>query len=1167
MRNVSSLVAMCASAFAIVLPVASDAAGLDGVSFTTNDWFDASFASLAIDTVIATNTTTGITRGMGSWTAAPTNGTAKIVADGAGPATYLEVKAPGEELTFTPSVLVSPTGYETVSAEVRATVMEELPELSGVQTAFMVYDDETSVKPCGYTATGWTNLVYSGAMSDLTNGWFEIYADFASISGIRCVRYSVKPSGGSLSVLKDSAGETWFQTAGSATTVNSVSLSGTGDCRAINGDSLAEVMVAEVGGVQYSTVNAAIAAASAGDTVSLVRALDGADVAVSKGITLALGSYNLAAASFSVASGVTLTVTGTGAISAPAITGGGSVAFSNAATLNLTGGSSALATITAADNLTIVGYGSVAVSGAVNVAGVLNFALNSFVDVKESIGDTYTINLSAATVSAASLVGVGNIATSGGVEADAASFHGSVGGAGGYTARGLTTFYGRNSFTGDLSLGAGAKVKIVSSLDGLSPFFRLDASDEDSVVTDDSGHVTNWVSQVNGHTFTNETSQMTLSTDYFGGRKAVVTQMDTLYTSYTKSNTRHAQSFIGAVRYVEAGTGTRVLFGFNSNNCHIGKRGSDYAYWSKMKGSKQEYYSGFWQNGVYGKTYFNASEDVTFTVIGFNRFSNAGEPEPERFGGNGASLAIGELIAFNNSDPTHEQIKQAETYLANKWGVSGRSLSGTAGVGLAAGSLLDLGGTAQAIASLSGSGVVSNGTLTVTDPISVAVGSMLVIPYGSTYTCASGTGANIDTTAGTVTLLHKAADVGGVVYETVQDAFDAYESGTLTIYENATDIDLGTTEKSVVIVLADGVSAPTFSTTLPWQTTYSEGTLTHARIASTFVYIGPSAYSPVASNFEIGGVVASDAPGDSDTVQFDTDVTITTSSTGYRYEAVVVNAAVTLNGGSNSYYLHANSISGTGKLALGNYAKIATQSGTGTISCELEVNAAGSSNAAQLYIADGGREMTLTGVLSGSGYLKCTRKANTSSSYSGNTFHCSDTTGFTGTIESVKPGSNDVGRNQITFWPTCDLSGATVIVGQYSGGRGRIIDGQSNSTVYRFGSFSGYVSPSASNIGNSHPTIEIGALNRNDTVTGNWMPHGDRNPYIRKVGTGTLTTTAANAYGYILNGGTLKVLATDTAPVVTEIKGMKPVCTTETIGADEYKVYTLEKRGATFIFF
>ena len=109
MKRILSFAAMCVSALGTVFPVAASTVDLDGVAFTTNDWFDASFTSLAVDTAIATNSTTGITCGAGMWTEAPTNGTAKIVADGEGPATYLEVKAPGESLTFTPSTSTSPS--------------------------------------------------------------------------------------------------------------------------------------------------------------------------------------------------------------------------------------------------------------------------------------------------------------------------------------------------------------------------------------------------------------------------------------------------------------------------------------------------------------------------------------------------------------------------------------------------------------------------------------------------------------------------------------------------------------------------------------------------------------------------------------------------------------------------------------------------------------------------------------------------------------------------------------------------------------------------------------------------------------------------------------------------------------------------------------------------
>ena len=106
-----------AAAIAACCAFTVNAAGFDGKTLVTNDWFDASFTALAVDTVIATNTATGITRGAGTWTSAPTNGTAKIVADGG--ATKLAIDAPDEELTFTPAALASATGMGTSGSAVR----------------------------------------------------------------------------------------------------------------------------------------------------------------------------------------------------------------------------------------------------------------------------------------------------------------------------------------------------------------------------------------------------------------------------------------------------------------------------------------------------------------------------------------------------------------------------------------------------------------------------------------------------------------------------------------------------------------------------------------------------------------------------------------------------------------------------------------------------------------------------------------------------------------------------------------------------------------------------------------------------------------------------------------------------------------------------------------
>ena len=248
---------------AFVCTFCAMAAGFDGYTLTTNDWFDASFTALTADTVIAQGDTTGITRGAGSWTAVPTRGTATIAADtdAGGEATLLSLSAPGEELTFTPATLATASGYETVSVEIKADAIDELPEVGNdVQAAFTVLLDENdALSAQGWTATGWTNLVYA-ATDDLTNAWFTLSVDLANVSGVRYVRYSVKPAAGTLSALADGAGTTWFQAGKNADAIQSVSFSGTGSIRSFSGDELDPVAVATYNGVGYMTIEEAIAA-------------------------------------------------------------------------------------------------------------------------------------------------------------------------------------------------------------------------------------------------------------------------------------------------------------------------------------------------------------------------------------------------------------------------------------------------------------------------------------------------------------------------------------------------------------------------------------------------------------------------------------------------------------------------------------------------------------------------------------------------------------------------------------------------------------------------------------------------------------------------------------------------------------------------------------------
>ena len=219
------------------------AAGFDGLALTTNDWFDAGFTSLAADTAIVADSTTGITRGAGSWTAVPATGSATVVTDPSdAEATYLSIDAIDETLTFTPAALASATGMETVTFNVQTIAIDELTDPgSDAQAAFAIYSaDGVAHSLVGYVAGGWTNFTYASA-ADLTNAWFTLYTDFATVGNVRYVRYSIKP-GAEVIVLGDSEGTTWFPSAApSATTVASVSFTGCGNCRSFSGDSLAEV--------------------------------------------------------------------------------------------------------------------------------------------------------------------------------------------------------------------------------------------------------------------------------------------------------------------------------------------------------------------------------------------------------------------------------------------------------------------------------------------------------------------------------------------------------------------------------------------------------------------------------------------------------------------------------------------------------------------------------------------------------------------------------------------------------------------------------------------------------------------------------------------------------------------------------------------------------------
>lgn len=113
----------------------------------------------------------------------------------------------------------------------------------------------------------------------------------------------------------------------------------------------------------------------------------------------------------------------------------------------------------------------------------------------------------------------------------------------------------------------------------------------------------------------------------------------------------------------------------------------------------------------------------------------------------GMSGNIAEVLVFNRALAPQERAA-VEKYLQIKWFGGTPPLPATTKVVLAAGAVLNLNGSAS-VAELSGSGSVSNGTLTVTSSIDLANGPTANLAVNANLMVAAGTTLNYDYTAST----------------------------------------------------------------------------------------------------------------------------------------------------------------------------------------------------------------------------------------------------------------------------------------------------------------------------------------------------------------------------------------------------------------------------------
>ena len=257
---------------------------------------------------------------------------------------------------------------------------------------------------------------------------------------------------------------------------------------------------------------------------------------------------------------------------------------------------------------------------------------------------------------------------------------------------------------------------------------------------------------------------------------------------------------------------------------------------------------------------------------------------------------------------------------------------------------------------------------------------------------------------------------------------------------------------------------------------------------------------------------------------FTNAATVTTGTSSYDLLATIVtlDKPVTFKNMGNP--LRAVTIEGE-TITLGEGAYIQSAGRAMTVSNDIVVE--GTEDSPAVIMTSDSGSVAMTGDITGSGYLSC--QAATGVNYTGVNFS-GDMRKFSGHL--LAP-ANSVDRNNTSFdgqYSWSDQAYFNLAIGndnwlRYAGG------------TYKFGAFQGKgCTANQSNYQNCE--FQIGALNQDDdTISGTYFPNnyrnliGSRGQTLRKVGTGTLTSTAINLKAYIIEGGTLVIDGTESAYV------------------------------------
>ena len=241
---------------------------------------------------------------------------------------------------------------------------------------------------------------------------------------------------------------------------------------------------------------------------------------------------------------------------------------------------------------------------------------------------------------------------------------------------------------------------------------------------------------------------------------------------------------------------------------------------------------------------------------------------------------------------------------------------------------------------------------------------------------------------------------------------------------------------------------------------------------------------------------------------------ITLPSTNANVSNLYVNANVSLAGGK----IRAKAISGSGKLTMLNGTSFYASEGS-TVSVDVEIPSGATVNAdtsAQYAGFTFSSECALTG--SGTIQFKGSRPSHPL---------YWDASGFSGTIVVVQDSQN---RNNTTIRSTNATHGGMSwqVANSGAGDTGFITqDG-----TYNFGSLNGtvYIANSKSYSYVKNVIMEVGALNGDDVLGGQvsrTATRANEGAYIRKVGTGVLSSSVKGVNGYYIKEGVLNIASDD----------------------------------------